>query len=99
MPEPTYPATIDTLGRLIDHGMSAFVQCPTCLKAERPDVRDIDLNRLAGHLGRHWCFINRRWPVKCTTCGERNVKVRIAAVAPPLPNTREAGLAREVPFA
>jgi len=27
-------------------------------------VRDIDLNRLAGHLGRDWCLINRRWPIK-----------------------------------
>ena len=52
MPEPTYPAVIDTLGKLIDHGMGAFMSCPTCLKAGRPDVRDIDLNRLADHLGR-----------------------------------------------
>ena len=64
MPEPTYPAVVDTLGKLIDHGMGAFMSCPTCLKAGRPDVRDIDLNRLADHLGRDWCFINRRWPIK-----------------------------------
>ena len=30
MAEPTYPAMIDTLGKLIDHGMGAFVQCSTC---------------------------------------------------------------------
>jgi hypothetical protein len=39
MSKPTYPATIDTLGKLIDHSMGAFVQCPTCLRAGRPDVR------------------------------------------------------------
>ena len=86
MSEPTYPATIDTLGKLIDHGMGAFMQCPTCAKAGRPDVRTIDLERLAGHLGRNWCFINRCWPVKCATCSERNVKVRITA--PSHPNAR-----------
>ena len=83
---PTYPAVIDTLGRLIDHSLGAFVQCPTCLRVGRPDVRDIDLNRLAGHLGRDWNFINRRWPVKCATCGERYVEVRITVPAPPHPN-------------
>jgi len=88
MPEPTYPVTIDTRGQLIDHGMGAFVQCSTCLKAGRPHVRDIDLNRLAGHLGRNWCFINRRWPVRCAACGERDVTVRIAAPAPSHPNVR-----------
>ena len=88
MPELTYPATINTLGKLIDHGMGAFLCCPTCLKAERPDARTIDLNRLAGHLGRNWCFINRRWPVKCATCGEPNVTVGIAAPAPSHPGAR-----------
>ena len=88
MPKPTYPTVIDTLGKLIDHGLGAFMACPTCLKAGRPDVRDIDLNRLASRLGRDWCFINQRWPIKCATCGERDVKVRIAAPAPPHPNTR-----------
>jgi hypothetical protein len=44
MSEPTCPAVIDTLGKLIDHGMGAFMACPTCLKAGRPDVRDIDLD-------------------------------------------------------
>jgi len=68
--------------------MSAFVACPKCLKAGRPDVRDIDLNRLAGHLGRNWCFINRRWPIKCATCGERDVKVRITPPAPSHPKLR-----------
>ena len=82
----TYPAMIDTLGALIGHGMGAFMACPICLKAGRPDVRDLD--RLAGHLGRDWCFINRRWPIKCATCGESNVKVRITAPAPPHPNVR-----------
>ena len=33
MSEPTYPAVIDTLGQLFDHGMGAFMACPTCLKA------------------------------------------------------------------
>ena len=88
MPEPTYPAVIDTLGRLIDHGMGAFMLCRPCLRADRPHVRDIDLNRLAGHLGRNWNFINRRWPVKCAVCGERDVKVRITVPAPPHPNLR-----------
>jgi hypothetical protein len=88
MTEPTYPAVIDTLGKLIDHGMGAFVQCPACLKAGRPDVRDLDLTRLAGHLGRNWCFIDRRWPITCATCGERDVKVRITAPTLPRPNVR-----------
>jgi len=80
MNEPTYPVVIDTLGKLIDHGRGAFMRCPTCAEAGRPDVRDIDLTRLAGHLGRNWRFINRRWPVKCATCGEKTVKVRITAL-------------------
>jgi hypothetical protein len=88
MTKPTYPAVIDTLGKLIDHGMGAFTTCPTCLKVGRPDVRDIDLHKLAARVGRDWCFINRRWPVKCATCGEPNVKVRIAAPAPSHPNVR-----------
>jgi len=86
MPEPTYPAVIDTLGKLIDHGMGAFMACPTCLKARRPDVRALDLTRLAGHLGREWRFIGQRWPIKCATCGDSNVKVRITAPAPSHPN-------------
>ena len=85
MAGPFYPVTIDTLGKLIEHGMGAFMCCPTCLKAGRPDVHDIDLERLAGHLGRDWNFINRRWPVKCATCGERNVQVRIMPPVPPHP--------------
>src|SRR3954463_11680230 len=86
MAEPTYPAMIDTIGKLIDHGMGAFMACPTCLKAGQPDVRDIDLNRLAGHLGRNWCFIDRRWPVKCATCAAaaRN-PVEAARTQKPLP--------------
>src|SRR4051812_1579637 len=60
MAEPTYPTTIDTLGKLIDHSMGALMLCRPCLNAGRPHVRDIDLNRLAGHLGRDWSFINRR---------------------------------------
>jgi hypothetical protein len=59
MPEPTYPATINTLGKLVDHGMGAFMLCPTCQKAGRPDVRDVDLERLAGRVGRDWYFINQ----------------------------------------
>ena len=88
MPEPTYPAVIDTPGRLIDHGMGAFRLCRPCLRADRPDVRDIDLNRLAGHLGRDWNFINRCWPVKCAVYGERNVEVRITVPAPPHPDVQ-----------
>ena len=88
MSEPTYPAVIDTLGKLIDHGLGAFMACPTCLKARRPDVRDLDPNRLAGHLGRNWCFIARRWPIKCATCGEPNMQVRITAPAPSHSNVR-----------
>ena len=72
MPEPTYPVTIDTLGKLIERGMGAFLWCPTCQKAS-----NIDLERLAERVGRDWHFINRRWPVKCATCDERKVKVRI----------------------
>ena len=73
--KPTCPVSIDTLGKLIDYGIGAFMVCPTCAKAGRSDVRDID--RLAGHLGRNWCFIKRRWLVKCATCGERSVEVWI----------------------
>jgi len=69
MSKPTYPVTIDTL---IEHKMGAFLSCPTCRHAG-----DIDLERLAGRLGRDWTFINRRWPVRCARCGNRNVEVRI----------------------
>ena len=88
MPKPTYPVTIETLGNLIDHGMGASLSCPTCLKAGRPDVRDIDLKQLAERVGRDWCFINRRWPIRCATCGEREVEVRITAPAPSHPGVR-----------
>ena len=83
MSKPTYPVTIDTLGKLIEHGMGAFLWCPACQTA-----RDIDLERLAERIGRDWCFINRRWPVRCATCGERNVEVRITPTAPPHPGLR-----------
>jgi hypothetical protein len=86
--KPTYPATIDTLGKLIEHGMGAFLSCPTCSKAGRLDVRDIDPERLAERVGRDRCFINRRWPVRCATCGERNVDVRIMAPTPSHPRLR-----------
>jgi hypothetical protein len=86
MTKPTYPAVIDTLGALIDHGMGAFMLCLPCLNAGRPHARDIDLNRLAGHLGRDWCFIDQRRPIKCATCGEPDVQIRITAPAPPHPN-------------
>jgi len=88
MPEPTYPVTIDTLGKLIDHGMGAFLWCPTCSKAGRLDVRNIDLKQLAKHVGRDWYFISRRWPIPCATCGERNVEVRIRAPVPSHPGQR-----------
>ncbi len=88
MSKPTYPVTIDTLGKLIEHGMGAFLSCPTCSKAGRLDVRDIDLEKLAERIGRDRCFVNRRWPIRCATCGERNVEVRIKPTAPPHPGLR-----------
>ena len=84
----TYPVTIDTLGKLIEHGMGAFLWCPTCSRAGRIAGRDIDLERLAEHVGRDWYFINRRWPVRCAICGERNVEMRIVPPAPSHPNLR-----------
>ena len=83
---PTYPATIDTIGALIDHDIGAFLLCCSCLNAGRPDVRDIDLERLAEHVGRDWVFINARWPVRCATCGNRGVEVRITPPVAPHPN-------------
>ena len=83
MNKPTYPVTIDTLGKLIEHGMGAFLWCPTCSQAGRVDARDIDLKRLAERVGRDWYFVNRDWPIRCAACGEQKVKVRITPPAPP----------------
>ena len=65
MPKPTYPVTIDTIGKLIDHNMVAFMYCPACSR-----TADIDLEKLAERVGRDWYFIARRWPVKCADCGD-----------------------------
>jgi hypothetical protein len=73
----TYPVTVDTLGKLIDHGMVAFLSCPTCQGAA-----DIDLGKLAERVGREWCFVNRSWPIRCAACGELNVEVRITPKPP-----------------
>jgi hypothetical protein len=72
MPNPIYPVTIDTIGKLIDHGMIAFMWCLWC-----PRSADIDLEKLAEHVGRDWYFIARRWPLKCAECGSSNVETRI----------------------
>ena len=73
MPEPTYPITVDTIGKLIDLEMVAFMYCPSCQRSAH-----IDLEKLAEHVGRDWYFIGRRWPVKCSECGSSNVETRIA---------------------
>ena len=73
MPNATYPVTIDTIGKLIDHEMVAFMWCPSCQRSA-----DIDIERLAERIGRDWYFIGRRWPVKCTECGSSDVETRIA---------------------
>jgi hypothetical protein len=38
--------TIDTIGKLIEHEMGAFLYCPTC-----SHCAEIDLERLAAHVG------------------------------------------------
>ena len=73
MPNPTYPVTLDTIGKLIDHEMIAFMWCPSCQRAA-----NIDLERLANRVGRDWYFVARRWPVKCAECGSSDVETRIA---------------------
>ena len=83
MPQPTYPVTIDTIGKLIEHGMGAFLWCPAC-----SHCADIDLERLAARVGRDWMFVGRRWPVKCAQCGEPKVEVRITPQQPPHPQRR-----------
>jgi hypothetical protein len=73
MPGPTYPVTLDTTGKLIDHEMMAFMYCPSCSRSA-----DIDLEKLAERVGRDWYFIARPWPVKCADCGNGDVEVRIS---------------------
>jgi hypothetical protein len=46
MANPTYPVTIDTIGKLIDHEMIAFMWCPSCQRSA-----DIDLEGLAERVG------------------------------------------------
>ena len=91
MSEPTYPVTIDTLGKLIDHGMGAFLWCPTCAKAGRPDVRDINLQWLGGYVGRRCTFPRSPSPVEC---GEHNVTAPITPPTPSHPGVREAPVRR-----
>ena len=92
MRKPTYPVTIDTLGALIDHDMRAFLACSACLKAGRPHVREIDLEQWAQHVGRDRMFINARWPVRCATCGNQDVQVRITPAAPSHPTSRPSSV-------
>jgi hypothetical protein len=73
----TYPVTVDTIGKLYDRCMQAFMYCRS-----RHRGADIDLPRLIGHVGREWVFIGRRWPVKCANCGSGDIETRI------LPETR-----------
>jgi len=54
MPNPTFLVTIDTIGKLIDHEMIAFIGCPSCQRSA-----DIDLEKLAERVGRDWYFIAR----------------------------------------
>jgi hypothetical protein len=60
-----------TVGKLIDHRMTAFLWRRTCEKARRHRSKE---GRRQGR--RDWVFIGARWPVKCR-CGDRDVKVRI----------------------
>ncbi len=66
--------SLDTLGKLIDHGCEASLWCRTC-----KSVGDIDLAGLAARLGRDWMFVGQAWPVTCPRCGSNDVEARIAA--------------------
>src|SRR4051794_14595268 len=98
MPEPTYPVTIDTLGKLIDHGMGAFLWCPTCSKAGRLDVRNIDLKQLAKHVGRDWYFISRRWPIRCPALST-NARGGSTAGQPQAPHANRTPMPQRSPTA
>jgi len=67
---------INTIGKLIDHGMGAFLWCDAC------GSRNIDLQKLAEYVGRERVFVGRRWPMKYAVCDSRDVQVLIAALTP-----------------
>ena len=88
MPGPTYPVTLDTIGKLIDHNMLAFMYCLSCSRTS-----EIELEKLAERVGRDWYFIARRWPVKCADCGTSKVETQIRPgerITEPGGSTRQA---------
>jgi hypothetical protein len=68
----TYPVTVDTVGKLDDLDMRAFMYCRSCKRSG-----DIDPPKLIERVGRDLVFIGRRWPVKCAGCGSRDIETRI----------------------
>jgi hypothetical protein len=73
-PARPHPLSLDTIGKLIDHGYEVFLWCRTC-----KSVGDIDLAWLAEQVGRDGMFVGRRWPVQCLACGNDDIETRITA--------------------
>lgn len=60
------PVIIETLGALIEHGHTMSAQCETCRHSAR-----VDLEALAGRIGRDWVYVGARPPLTCSACGGR----------------------------
>jgi Zn finger protein HypA/HybF involved in hydrogenase expression len=69
-----YPLTLDTIGKLIDHGFIGQGWCRSCQRGG-----SVNLDAVAAKVGRDWVFIQRKWPVTCPYCGSDDVETRIAA--------------------
>jgi hypothetical protein len=83
MPEPKYPLTVDTLGKLIDGGWHLQPHCENC-----GEGLSLDMEKLAATVGRDFHFIGREFPLRCPLCGSGNVSTRISS-APPAGNLPE----------
>jgi hypothetical protein len=70
----SHPLSHDTFGKLIDDGYEAFLWCRSCRS-----IGDVDIPRLAEHVGRDWMFVGRRWPVHCAACGSEDIETRLSA--------------------
>lgn len=77
-PEPSPdPNEIDTLGKLADNGMGLAFSCDDCHR-----TLELPLERMIALWGRDQVFINWQPPIKCATCGSRNVSRRVQANVP-----------------
>lgn len=62
-----------TLGDLKDDGYRLSFYCDACYR-----TLDIDLDKAIELWGRGLEYAGHRWPIKCASCGSRQVGVRLS---------------------